>query len=147
MPIAMINRIICFAASLLLLVGCEPKGSPSNPVDLPEEAVGELKGTAGVPDGGEAFADIYNGTKWTVVDVDLTVTKVPTGESRRVRLACIKEVKEAVIGRAFDRTKEVTTELLPYSSGKFKGTSGDFLDGLKKEDKSYSIVGARGYTK
>jgi hypothetical protein len=141
------TRIILFWLSIALLAGCEQKGSSSAPIALPEAKVRQLEGTAGVSDGGRAFADIYNGTDWTIVDVDLSVTNIPTGESRRVRLTCYKEVEEAVPGRSITRTKKESTELLPFSSGSFEGSSGNFLDGLNKEQKSYSIESARGYTK
>ncbi len=141
----MIVRSAIVSLLFLALVACEPKGSSTAPIALPDSAVNKLKGTGGIADGGRAFADIYNGTEWTIVDVDFSVTKVPTGESRTVRLTCFQEVEEPIKGKAFTRKNKVSMELQPFSSGSFEGSGGDFVDGLTKAEISYSFKGARGY--
>jgi hypothetical protein len=136
----MMKHILLLGFIVFSLFGCQSKGSKDNPADLPASVLKKLEGPASV-NGGQALADIYNGTNWNIVDVDIDITNLENGESRRVRLTTHKIVKDIKSGTII---KEAA-ELLPYSSGQFEGTCGNFLDGVKPEEKLYNIVGARGY--
>lgn len=133
-----VERFIYMGIFLLLQGGCKSNGSSSAPIELSAPEVRQITGTISVIDGGQGFADFYNGTNWTIVDVDILVNNIPKGESRRMRMTCYKVVNS---------NKKATSELMPFSSGTFEGTCGDIANGLEKGEISYTIKGARGYMK
>ena len=124
------------------------KGSAEAPVELPEDAIGKITGKAGMTSSSSKTfeAELYNGSEWTLMDVDVVISKKKSWDKRRFRL----EVQEKKVewqkdakGPNISKTK---ISLRAYAFGEFEGTVGDFMDDLtSKEDYSWGIVSARGY--
>lgn len=124
------------------------KGTRDSPVDLPSKEQEKITGKAYLVN--KVFdtkhrlrAEIYNGTDWTLTDVDVVATKAKTQDKRRFRL------------EIWDWEKNTKITLQPYSTGEFAGKTGDFLDApkaalldgpeTKGDDWSWGIVSARGF--
>lgn len=121
------------------------KGTSENPVVLPEHATDKITGKSWFS-GKTINSELYNGTDWTLTDVDVAVSNKKKGQERRFRLAIWdKKVEWQKDARGPNSTKTRVT-LIPYATGEFEGDIGDFLDGVEtKEDWSWGIESARGF--
>jgi predicted nucleotidyltransferase len=138
---------LCAVLLIFAYASCDSmqdKGTAERPVNIPEEALPLLDGKVGFVDG-RGFGSIYNGSDWVISDIDVLVTKTATNEGRKFRLRSVEK-------RRNDKWKEgdplylyTDAPLKPFSTGEVDGSSGDFTDGLKKEDFSWAISSARGH--
>jgi hypothetical protein len=144
---------ILSALLLLLCASCDTSqekpldtGAQDRPVNVPDDVLTTLDGKLGFYEG-EASGTIYNGSDWVLIDMDVEVTKTKSAEKRKFRLPFVEkknnENRKIGSGTAFYIYPEVP--LKPFSSGEVRGNSGDFVEGLKKDDFSWGIVSARGY--
>ena len=134
-----------FVTHQIHVAGIKSKGSIESPVELPKDALTKIEGKAAFS-GKTIQGEFYNGTDWTLTDVDVIVTKKKTWDTRRFRVeiwdAKFEWQKDA---RSSNATQTKVT-LKPYGVSDFKGETGDFLDGVEsKDDKSWSIESARGF--
>lgn len=149
-PLHTLFRIV---SALLLLLGasCDSSSGPpldtgakDRPVDVPDYILGGLDGKLGFLDG-QASGTIYNGSDWVLLDMDVKVTKTKTKEERRFRLPFVEKKRNENFKIGLPLYICSDLPLKPFSSGDAVVSSGDFGDGLKKEDFEWGIVSARGY--
>jgi hypothetical protein len=121
------------------------KGTAERPVNIPETAISLIDGKIGFRDG-RGSGSVYNGSDWVISDIDVLVTKTATKDQRKFRL-------RSVLKRDNDKWKNERDPLYlysdaplnPFSSGYVEGSTGDFTDGLTKENFDWTISSARGY--
>ena len=137
--------IILLVTDELHVVGVMSKGSPDSPVTLPAGMMRMITGKAGFS-GRTVNAEIYNGTDWTLTDVDVVVSNKKKGQERRFRLEIWdRKVEWQKDARVPTQTKTRET-LIPYGTGKFEGDVGSFLDEVEtSEHWAWYIESARGF--
>jgi hypothetical protein len=101
----------------IILASCS-KGSKDKPVLLEQNDLSKITGKMSLYDGSKFLrAELYNGTDWTLTDVDIVVLRpVGTGDRlipRRFRLNLCDTA-----GQCFK----------PFINGEFEENVGDFLD-------------------
>lgn len=146
---SILNLMTHLSAFLVIFASasCESmkdKGTAERPVDIPKEALTLLDGKVGFSDG-RGSGSIYNGSDWVISDIDVLVTKTATNEKRKFRLRSVQK-------RDNDKWKVgaplylyTDAPLMPFSTSDVEGSSGEFTDGLTKENFSWSMDSARGY--
>ena len=121
-----------------ILVSCS-KGSKDKPVLLGKNDMLNITGSISISDYNYTTAKLYNGTAWTLTDVDVEVSRPKKGRidemiTRRFRL----NVSDTD-GQYFK----------PFKYGEFEEKFGDFLDGIDTNDTknsfSWEVVSARGF--
>jgi len=118
-------------------------GSEKSPVEIPTDDLQKITFKfSSASKVGPIKVSVYNGTDWTVSDVDITITLVKTKEVRRFRLVH-SELEWDKDGK---RQNWKQVPLKPYTTGDFEGDIGDFLSGVASpDDWSWGIDSARGY--
>ena len=124
----------------------EKSGSVENPVIIPESEYAKLDGSAAFFED-RSVGELYNGSDWTILDIDAVVTVTKTNKTRRIRLDCVKAIDvtrdEWKEGDPIRRYEPLAIK--PYSTGSLKGSGADFLKDLGKDDVTWTLVSARGY--
>lgn len=117
------------------------RGSPSRPVQLPRSELRKIRGTAeilrleGITPYNSFSPTLYNGTEWTLIDVDIELRWNSSNRIFRFQCSRINPV-----------TKTVEDEQMPaYSTVKPSAEDGNFLAEAKDGEWSWQIVGARGF--
>jgi len=122
----------------IILASCS-KGSKDKPVLLEKKDLLNITGSISITDYNFTTAKLYNGTAWTLTDVDVEVSRPEKGRidemiTRRFRL----NVSDTD-GQYFK----------PFKYGEFEEKFGDFLDGIDTNDTknsfSWVVVSARGF--
>jgi hypothetical protein len=146
----MLVRLSCIVFLVFACVGCS--GSLDEPRRLSANEVSQVSGRLKLnPDatiGSVVYSitptmDVYNGTEWSLTDIDVMVdsgsaTRVFRFTSRRL------EAKKDAKG---DIERQIAPSFVgPLSNGALEAETGDFFVGLK-EVKSFRIVSARGFKK
>ena len=126
----------------------EQSGSAENPVIIPESVYSKLEGSVAFLEE-KSVGELYNGSDWTILDIDAIVTVKKTNKSRRIRLDCVKVVEvtrdEWKEGDPIRRYEPLPIK--PYSNGSLNGSGADFVKDLGKDDITWILVSARGYRK
>lgn len=119
-------------------------GAEGRPVSAPDDILRTLDGKLGFYEG-QASGTIYNGSDWVLLDMDVMVTKTKPDEKRKFRLRFVEKKRNENFKIGSELYIYSDLPLKPFSSGEAQVSSGDFAEGLKKEDFSWGIVSARGY--
>jgi len=144
--------VICVAATAYLLYstgGCEHfpefphfgRGSAESPVSLNPSEIAKITG-GGNPYQGSFYTQLYNGTDWSVTRIDVTLTNKKTSSERRFLLSPPSTKLD------LDTMKQVPTKvepMRPFSKGTFQADIGDFLNGAKEGEWTWSITSAFGF--
>jgi len=149
-PLLTIIKIVS-AFLLLLCSSCDSSSGPAidtgaegRPVNAPDDVLRNLDGKLGFHEG-QASGTIYNGSDWVLLDMDVMVTITKPEEKRKFRLRFMEKKKNENFKMNSELYLYSDLPLKPFSSGEVLVSSGDFAEGLKKEDFSWGIVSARGY--
>jgi hypothetical protein len=150
-----ITRRLFFLISIALVAISCSKGSKDKPVLLGETDLAKITGTASLVFDKFVKVEIYNGTDWTLTDVDVilrhpndNMKKLPNetgtdfqirslkGDTRRFRL-------ELSDGKSDLHNKPT---LKPFTTGEFSGDLGGFMETVSTNTAwSWELISALGF--
>lgn len=115
-------------------------GSEKSPVEIPTDDLQKITGKAYIQ-GDMIKVSLYNGTDWTISDIDINIKLVKANVVRRFRLE--------LWGTEWDKDAKIRKPkqfpLKPYTTDELEGQIGDFLGGDASGDWTWEQVSARGY--
>jgi hypothetical protein len=143
-------RIVALVLLLFSSFGCS--GSLESPRPLSADAVSKITakfrlnpdmkiGTSVIPI--TPSLDIYNGTEWSITDVDVMID---TGAATRTFRFLARQYETVKNSKGEADRRLVPTFVGPLSSGDLEVDTGDFFIGIK-EIKSVRVLSARGFKK
>lgn len=133
-------------------------GSATDPVVLSPNEAAAVTGRASIPEPGVFKIDLYNGSKFLITDITVSLQRVSDAQRRDYIARCripvyeFRDVKRG-LGESTERilTGLAITNAPPLQNSTFYTTIGDFVDtnaastNLERPDWSWSIVSVRGY--
>lgn len=145
-PVALNFLILVFI--ILAATSCS-KGSKDKPVLLGTKDQSNITGKALISMDTTLKAELYNGTDWTLTDVDI-IMQYPEANMKRLPNETrddfmIRNLK-GVMRRFRLELRDSKPTLKPFTTGEFFGDIGDFLKNIGTNTVwSWEIVSARGF--
>lgn len=137
---ALIFNLFVLIFFAIIVASCS-KGSKDKPVLLKDQNdLWNIKGSISLYDydKNSIAAKFYNGTDWTLTDVDIEILR-PEGTNGKVITRRFRLNVCDTSGQCFK----------PFKNGEFRENIGDFLDGINTNDTknafSWGVVSAHGF--
>ena len=119
-------------------------GSPEKPTRLPYDVIQNCKFKGGPTGNGNFEVEVYNGSPhWFLSEIIITIK---AGEEPRVfRLVPLRDGRVVQYDTSGRTLTSAILGLPPLSTGRFSGTIGTFLDGLKQGEWQFLVGEVTGY--